>query len=211
MPVLPDRSAPSLRQLWRLSPLLALALALAWPRPAAACTCMQPASPPGAFAQTPAIFSGTVTRITSGKTGPARILDPLLHWLGVGITSSADPLSVSVQVITAWKGVTATPVSVRTATSGASCGYRFVVGQPYLIYAFDDGAQLSTGLCTRTAPLSQAAADLAFLQTVPALTVAPAPASDLLLQLCLSLAGFLAGIPLLWLWSRWRRRLARQP
>jgi hypothetical protein len=166
---------------------------------------MQPASPPGAFVQTPAIFSGTVTRITSGKTGPARILDPLLHWLGVGITRSADPLSASVQVITAWKGVTVTPVSVHTATSEASCGFSFVVGQQYLIYAFADGAQLSTGLCTRTAPLSQAAADLAFLQTVPPITVTAAPASSLLPRLCLSLAGFLVAIPLLWLWSRWRR------
>jgi hypothetical protein len=157
-----------------------------------------------------AVFTGTVTNIAGGGTGLARILDPIRRWLGLGITSSADPVSVTVQVQTAWKGVTTTPVLVQTAASGASCGYHFVTGRQYLIYAYGDGARLGTGLCTRTTVLSQAAADLAYLQTVPPLTVTPAPGAGLLPVLCLALAALLV-LSALPISLALRRRAVRQP
>jgi hypothetical protein len=49
-----------------------------------------------------------------------------------------------------------------------SCGpYGLLRGGEYLIYAYGDSGSLSTGVCTRTRLLMQAAEDLAFLKSLP--------------------------------------------
>lgn len=56
-------------------------------------------------------------------------------------------------------------IEVLTARGGSDCGYKFVVGQRYLVYAKqrDDG-WLYTSVCNGTKPLAGAAADLSFIR-----------------------------------------------
>jgi Carboxypeptidase regulatory-like domain len=59
------------------------------------------------------------------------------------------------------------PVELLTGRGGGDCGYRFVAGQRYLVYAWKHpSGRLSTGICSRTRPLEQASEDLAYLATV---------------------------------------------
>jgi hypothetical protein len=210
MPGRLPQSSASWRRLSRLAALATLVMALAWPRPAAACSCAQPGSPSVAFAQMPAVFTGTVAHIGGASgSGLVRLLEPLRQWLGLAPVPNAYAVLATVDVHSAWKGVTTTPVAVLTDASSASCGYAFSAGQQYLIYAFADGSSYSTNLCTRTVELAQAAADLAYLQTVPTLAVSPAPGASLLPAFCLGLAALLASSALLIPWAL-RRRAAAQ-
>jgi hypothetical protein len=82
------------------------------------------------------------------------------------VQSSADPVSVLLEVRDVWKGVDTTQVWVWTAKHGESCGYEgFEVGQEYVVFAYGEPERLETGLCERTKPLASAAADLAALGT----------------------------------------------
>ena len=52
--------------------------------------------------------------------------------------------------------------------ANSSCGYSFEQGELYLVYAYgSQEKRLSTSVCTRTTPLTQATEDLAFLQNLP--------------------------------------------
>jgi hypothetical protein len=87
------------------------------------------------------VFVGVVTRISTPLFG----------------RSSADPVSVSVDVVEAHKGAVRANVVVTTAISGASCGYPFVTGHRYLIFAREDDGRLRTGLCDGNLDLADAA------------------------------------------------------
>lgn len=69
----------------------------------------------------------------------------------------------------ALRGVEGPTVRVTTGMGGGDCGYNFTIGEQYLVYAYrsKDGAELGTGICTRTRPLSQAADDLRFFDELP--------------------------------------------
>jgi len=72
---------------------------------------------------------------------------------------------VRFQVDKQWKGVTTDTVPVVTAADSAACGYPFVTGKTYLVYArkLDGEPELQTNLCSRTKPLASAQDDLAAL------------------------------------------------
>jgi hypothetical protein len=58
-------------------------------------------------------------------------------------------------------------VELTTGTDSGDCGYRFVVGKRYLVYALNQApGRLFTSSCSRTRPLEAAAEDLAYLATV---------------------------------------------
>ena len=116
---------------------------------------------------------------------------------------------VTLAVLTAWKGVSETPVVIGTGYVGGDCGFNFVQGNDYLVYAYDNAGALATNFCLSTAALANAPAQLAFLQTQPALAVSPARSAWPLV--C---AGGGAGVLLvllvaLGLGLAWRRRAAR--
>jgi len=130
--------------LWLSGLLLAAGLTIAPPQ-AAACSCAGP--PPLAvdLERQTAVFAGEVVDIEEANGGLMR--------------SSADPMRVTFEVDTSWKGVRTKQVVVQTAMSGASCGYEsFEVGRKYVVFATGPMEQLETGLCTRTAPLESSAA-----------------------------------------------------
>lgn len=115
------------------------------------CSCAA-VSVPTAQNWSTAVFSGTVTKIDR----PAGIL-----W-----QSSADPMQVTFAVSESWKGSAYEVLTVETAQSEASCGYSFVGGETYLVYARSGGKQtLRTELCSRTALLAAAEEDLQILGT----------------------------------------------
>lgn len=59
-------------------------------------------------------------------------------------------------------------VEIHSGTGGGDCGFWFLRGQRYLVYAdASDKGRLHTNICTRTRPLSEAAEDLAFLRDLP--------------------------------------------
>lgn len=142
--------------------LILAGLFAASPQKAYACSCIPPRPPLEAMAESDAVFSGKVVRMEA-EEGP--------------IVSSADPVKVVFEVSRVWKGSEDGALALSTARDSASCGYDFMVGEEYLVYAYNSEAGLSTGLCTRTMPLSAAGEDLAALGEgmVPAPVAAPAP------------------------------------
>lgn len=131
------------------------------PQRAYACSCVPPAPPAEAFANAEAVFAGKV-----------------IHWSVPNSTgSSADPIHVTFNVSTVWKGPASRILAVQTASSGASCGYGFVLPEEYLVYAYGAGDDLEVSLCSRTRPLADAAEDLAELGAgeVPASSAAFLP------------------------------------
>lgn len=118
-----------------------------------ACTCLPWRPPAQAFAEADAVFLG---RILSFEEIP-----------------SIYQRRAQIEVLKIWKGNKNEADTLFTAMSEASCGYDFRVGETYLIYAHRFGEEpLSTNLCTRTQPESQAVVDLDFLATVAYLPLA---------------------------------------
>jgi len=74
-------------------------------------------------------------------------------------------LEVSLEVDRAWKAVTSATVEVLTDAQATACGYPFLVGQYYLVYATQRASTraLETGLCSRTKELQAASADISAL------------------------------------------------
>ncbi|HVG01019.1 MAG TPA: hypothetical protein VND68_14360 [Chloroflexia bacterium] len=137
-----------------------------------ACSCAMPPTALDALDQADAVFTGTVLRVT-----------PINQNAPGGIYSSTPSSNeVVFSVLSVWKGVSRRQVTVLTGMGGGDCGYIFTAGDTYLVYARSSypggpvfslgnlrvelpvGAQqFGTGICTRTAPFAQAAADLAQL------------------------------------------------
>lgn len=113
-----------------------------------ACTCATVYPPEDAIAESTAVFSGKVIEI--------RDIDQQYYQAVFDVEES-------------WKGIEEEPVIITTATSGDFCGYGFEIDKEYLVYAHGQtqpiGARpdLGTGICTRTAPISSAEADLLVL------------------------------------------------
>jgi hypothetical protein len=118
-----------------------------------ACSCIQPPAPDEALANSTAVFAGQVTEVAAP-----------------GDRGGPDPVVVTFAVSRGWKGADKPTIVVNTSGSSASCGFEFVQGQEYLVYATENEGHLQTGLCSRTSLLASAANDLAVLGdgTVPA-------------------------------------------
>lgn len=115
--------------------------------PASACSCAMPKPPEEALRDATAVFSGRAVRIERPVFSP----------------SSLDPVSVAIGVDRWWKGPGTARVTVKTAREGASCGYGFIEGREYLVYAYGDGNDLGVSACSRTKPLVSAGEDIAAL------------------------------------------------
>jgi hypothetical protein len=95
-----------------------------------------------------------------------------------GVVSTGDLIGWQVAVGDVWKGTVEDTIVVYSERDNASCGYRFVEGESYLVYAYRhdaekirklydapnaDGTWLSTGVCSRTKKLKDAGEDLKVL------------------------------------------------
>jgi hypothetical protein len=116
-----------------------------------ACSCMfGGASPCEEYWQTDAVFAGTVVGSSEIKTEMAGYKRRLVRF----------------SVEESYRGIEGAFAEVVTGQGGGDCGYGFVRGGQYLVYAHRDGKdkRLYTGICSRTRPLDKAAADLAFIR-----------------------------------------------
>ena len=116
---------------------------------ASACSCELPKPACQTFWKAEAVFIGTVLSVkTSNKS-----------------LVSLEALAIKISVDDSFRGVSSNVVELFTGNVGSSCGYRFAVGQQYLVYAYvGDTGRLTTNRCTRTRPLTQAAEDLDYLR-----------------------------------------------
>ena len=94
-----------------------------------------------------AVFVGEVVEIIVPKTASG---------------AAAWVAEVRFKVQRKWKGAEAEEISVFTANVCCACGFKFEVGESYLVYAYGSDS-LSTNTCTRTSRLSEAEKDLKVL------------------------------------------------
>ncbi|WP_156417410.1 hypothetical protein [Paenibacillus etheri] len=129
--------------------LIFMALLTVRPSVTYACSCVVPAEPLEALESSSAVFTGKVV----DKKEPKGT-----------IISSADPVKVTFEVDSSWKGVKGNKVTLTTALSSASCGFEFVKGESYIVYANANGegdsGELVASLCSRTKLLASASEDL---------------------------------------------------
>lgn len=112
-----------------------------------ACSCAQPGAPMDELAISDYVFSGKVKAIIDPNKGSM-------------VKSSADLLEVQFEVMDTWKGVNETEVIVFTERDSASCGFNFNINEDYLVYAQNNNGEKKVSLCSRTAQLTNASADL---------------------------------------------------
>jgi hypothetical protein len=118
---------------------------------------MMPGAPCKAFGGATAVFVGMVTDI---KSTP-RTAD------GRGGERDWSPLTVTFSVSEAFSGVEGAEAQVSTGMGGGDCGYSFVKGVSYIVYAYrmgGGGQRLVTSICTRTRPALGASEDLEYLR-----------------------------------------------
>ena len=79
----------------------------------------------------------------------------------VGDDSYTDSdVVVRLRVLASWKGARTDTLSLTTGAGGGDCGYEFIVGGVYLIYAHrDKNGGLHTSICSRTRPVRDARED----------------------------------------------------
>jgi MYXO-CTERM domain-containing protein len=103
-------------------------------------------SPSEGLSSSHAVFTGEVTDIEPNEATRFRGLE------------------ITLRVKRVWKGAPQEEIKVHTAGSSAACGYGFVKGKTYLVYALRDEADpMRVSLCSRTAPIEDAKEDLDFL------------------------------------------------
>jgi hypothetical protein len=115
-----------------------------------ACSCVPPGTPEQELKEADVVFSGEVIKIEEGKLG----------WLSA---NSSSPVSVTLEVKEAWKGVEENRVVIKTEQHSASCGYEFEKDKEYIVYAEKQGNDWHVSLCSRTNILAEAGEDLKVL------------------------------------------------
>lgn len=105
------------------------------PRSAFACSCM-PFSKPQLVDNAALIFTGTAT-------GASQVFS----FTRACNTSSADPITVTFEVETVYKGDVTRRAAVETVVGGASCGAEFTVGKRYTVFATVSSGRVETNLC----------------------------------------------------------------
>ena len=135
-------------------------ISIAWlvwvPSPADACICIAVGPACQTFWAADAVFSGTVVAIEPGLQDPADL----------------ESSRVRMSVTRAYRGVTSESIEIFTGQGGGDCGYEFVVGEAYLVYANRTlhSKVLTTGICSHTTrALADAQDDLRYLDNLDTL------------------------------------------
>ena len=110
-----------------------------------ACSCVPPPPPQQALAKSEAVFAGKVVAVSG---------------LPPGGYNSTDPRVIAFKVSTVWKGPSYETLFITTPLSEASCGFTFVEGEEYIVYAWKG---IDILLCSRTKLIGQADEDFAAL------------------------------------------------
>ena len=134
---------------------LALIVSVIWflgtPGQVHACKCAEPGSPSEELEKFAAVFAGRVVSIEHSYDPNAASVSP------------EDRTTVGFEVSAVWKGAVYESMYVTTPPTGGSCGFAFIEEEEYIVYGhdsnYDDGGY-TVGICSRTALLGQAQADL---------------------------------------------------
>ena len=134
---------------------LALMLSVLWflgnPEQVHACKCAQPGTPSEELEKFSAVFAGRVISVRHSFDPDAASYTP------------EDRTTVGFEVSTVWKGTVHEEMYITTPPTGGSCGFSFDDGEEYIVYGHDsnhaDGGY-TVGICSRTALLDQAQADI---------------------------------------------------
>ena len=134
---------------------LALTMSFAWflasPGQVHACKCAVPGTPAEELEKFSAVFAGRVVSVRHSYDLNAVSYTP------------DDRTTVGFEVSAVWKGTVHEDMFITTPPTGGSCGFTFAEGEEYVVYA-DDSAYgddgYTVGICSRTALLRQAQADL---------------------------------------------------
>ncbi len=130
----------SVRFIWIGLIAMAAALMIA-SRPAAACSCAPMGGPQSSLEASDRVFLGKVIAARPGR-------------------SNGLLINFTFLVNTTWKGEVLSNITVASGNHPAACGYPFVEGESYLIYASSPGF---VGLCDRIRILEEATHDLQVL------------------------------------------------
>ena len=116
-----------------------------------ACKCVQPGTPSEELEESSAVFAGRVISVRHSYDPDAASVTP------------DDLTTVGFEVSAVWKGSVREDMYITTPPTGGSCGFAFVEGEEYIVYAYDspyaDGGY-TAGICSRTSLLEQAQADI---------------------------------------------------
>ena len=123
--------------------LVNVSAAFGLPDIAAPCTC-RGVEIPEAVESADAVFAGFVAQLD---------------------TIGSGTVTVTISVYSVWKGLESESLVVETFMT--TCGYPFVLGEEYLVYAIYplEGRELYTNICKRTRPVKAAAEDLEALDS----------------------------------------------
>ena len=134
---------------------LALSVSVLWflghPGQVHACKCAEPGSPSKELEKFSAVFAGKVVSIQHS------------YDLNAASVSPEDRTTVGFEVSTVWKGTVHEDMYIATPPIGGSCGFSFIEGEEHIVYAYDgayDDGSYTAGICSRTALLGQAQADI---------------------------------------------------
>ena len=124
-----------------------------------ACSCIMPGPPCQEAFRSNSVLAATVfvATVTSIET----VTDP-----GTATPILVGSRRVRMRVTEAFIGTTTGDVVVSTGMGGGDCGYPFVRGESYVVYAFRevDGSLVAT-ICSRTRAVREATEDLAYLRS----------------------------------------------
>ena len=136
---------------------LALLAGILWllgnPAQVHACSCVEPGTPSEELEKFSAVFAGRVVSVQHSFDPDA----------GSVVREAEDRTTVGFEVSVVWKGNVHKDMYITTPPTGGSCGFTFNEGEEYIVYGhdsnYDDGGY-TVGICSRTALLELAQADL---------------------------------------------------
>lgn len=116
-----------------------------------ACKCAVPGSPDEEIKKFDVVFIGRVLSVHHSFDPNALSYSP------------SDITTVGFSASTVWKGAVEENITLTTPPTGGSCGFAFVEGEEYVVYAYkaaEDAPNLSANICSRTALLQEAQEDV---------------------------------------------------
>ena len=137
-------------------------LGLALPAAAWACSCSTNGPPCDAAWKVSAVFAGTVVELTRDALQPDSRGEVQINGF-LGTRAIFDVAEGFIGMEGRGKRV-----EIRTGMGGGDCGYAFQRAESYVVYAYQnkDGL-LVANICSRTATVDRAQADLAYLRSLP--------------------------------------------
>ena len=127
-----------------------------------ACSCLEK-NYPEAFETAGIVFVGSVTQFE--VVGTPEVVD----FDNRNVLAFRGGRKATFRIQKVWKGPHEETISIFTGEGGGDCGFDFVVGHEYLVYASEIEGQWKTGICTRTRDVwfsdwSEAQEDFEFLK-----------------------------------------------